>query len=362
MPLHKPKSQRSRLFRPPKRSASGTPKNATERSLSPLESLPVELLQKVFLFAENVALARSSPYIAAAVSSEHIIQQFTMRVLFSQEEAVPADQQASGTDTDAVADSPATVHASRQSERRSAGFIRNTGRLWRRYTDSFFKESTDILACRFMTWERFKICMQLGLPTFNASYFDHPYQLPFMCQGLKQLEKEQIPRKLLCGPWTPDKSAFLYFLTFVGLRAPRSCESIANEGLREAVSQQSPLAVAALVSPCVMARPTTKLLRSAVIDHDCHLAIVRLLLTPWEDGTGTPPFLDFQDAELLRWIETQKSRENHKGSWLGAALKEARFGILRHKYRRPGGRNGSLDVSPDEDAIIPIAQRRPDPA
>ncbi|KAF2502469.1 hypothetical protein BU16DRAFT_9826 [Lophium mytilinum] len=362
MPLHKPKSQRSRLFRPPKRSASGTPKNAIERSLSPLENLPVELLQKVFLYAENVALARSSPYIAAAVSSEHIIQHFAMRVLFPREEAVTVDQRAGGTDSDAMSDSPVTAHVGGQSERRSARLIRNTGRLWRRYTDSFFKDSTDILACRFMTWERFKRCVQLGLPTFDASYFDHPYRLPSTFQEMKHLEKEQIPRKLLCGPWTSDKAAFLYFLTFVGLRAPRSCESIANEGLREAVSQQSPRAVAALVSPYVMARPTTKLLRSAVIDHDCHLAIVRLLITPWEDGTGTPPFLDFEDVELARWIETQKCRGSPKGSWLGALLKDARFGLLRHMYRRPGGRNGSLDVTPDEDATIPIAQRRPDSA
>jgi hypothetical protein len=291
-----------------------------------------------------------------------------MRVLVprEQDEPIPINNEGSSTDTNAVAEASTTSTAGGQPERRALRLMRSSGWLLRRRTDPLTC-SSGIFECRFMTWERFKMCVQLGLPTFHDSLFDHPYRLPVTFNSLAHLQKELIPKKLLRGPWTDDKAAFLYFLTWIGLRAPKSYENLANEGLRDAVSQQVPRAVAALVSPLVRARPTTALLCSAVIEHDCHLAIVRLLLVPWEKGAGPPPFLDFQDTELARWIETQKCRGNRKGSWLGARLKEARFGVLKHMSRTPGGISGAdfaqypeniLRVSSDKDAVIPIPPAR----
>lgn len=42
------------------------------RMLTHIESLPVELIQKIFLLSLNVNLPRASPYLAAALSNEGV--------------------------------------------------------------------------------------------------------------------------------------------------------------------------------------------------------------------------------------------------------------------------------------------------
>ncbi|KAL2871381.1 uncharacterized protein BJX67DRAFT_160306 [Aspergillus lucknowensis] len=66
------RSKRSRLLvaRPP------APK--PREKLSRLESLPVELIEKIFLYSLNVNLPRSSHFLAAAVSSERIYRALTL--------------------------------------------------------------------------------------------------------------------------------------------------------------------------------------------------------------------------------------------------------------------------------------------
>ena len=50
----------------------GHEKHEKERQLSTIESLPVELIEKIFLHSLNVNLALASPYLASALSSERI--------------------------------------------------------------------------------------------------------------------------------------------------------------------------------------------------------------------------------------------------------------------------------------------------
>lgn len=52
--------------------ASASRKHGRKLTLSRLERLPVELLEKIFLYSLNVDFARCSPFLAAAVSSERI--------------------------------------------------------------------------------------------------------------------------------------------------------------------------------------------------------------------------------------------------------------------------------------------------
>lgn len=52
--------------------ASAARKHGRKLKLSRLERLPVELLEKIFLYSLNVDFARCSPFLAAAVSSERI--------------------------------------------------------------------------------------------------------------------------------------------------------------------------------------------------------------------------------------------------------------------------------------------------
>lgn len=48
------------------------PRRKSKKQLSLLESLPVELLQSIFLYSLNLQLALTSPYIAAALSNEYV--------------------------------------------------------------------------------------------------------------------------------------------------------------------------------------------------------------------------------------------------------------------------------------------------
>ncbi|KAL4976456.1 hypothetical protein BDW66DRAFT_159646 [Aspergillus desertorum] len=58
------------------------------RKLSRLESLPVELIEKIFLYSLNINLPRCSPSISAAVSSERIYRVLTLLAFFDAEKTV----------------------------------------------------------------------------------------------------------------------------------------------------------------------------------------------------------------------------------------------------------------------------------
>lgn len=73
-PLLQPQSlQPESQFGLPKRK-----KRKKRKNLSRLERLPVELIEKIFLYSLNVNFARSSPSLAAAVSSERIYRVFVL--------------------------------------------------------------------------------------------------------------------------------------------------------------------------------------------------------------------------------------------------------------------------------------------
>ncbi|KAL4992831.1 hypothetical protein BDW68DRAFT_184019 [Aspergillus falconensis] len=64
------------------------PPPKTRRRLSRLESLPVELIEKIFLYSLNVNLPRCSSSISAAVSSERIYRALTLLAFFDAEKTV----------------------------------------------------------------------------------------------------------------------------------------------------------------------------------------------------------------------------------------------------------------------------------
>ena len=54
--------------------------------LSNLESLPVELIEKIFLYSLNTNLPRASPHLAAALSSEQIYRLLILLAFFNNDE------------------------------------------------------------------------------------------------------------------------------------------------------------------------------------------------------------------------------------------------------------------------------------
>lgn len=77
-------SQRMRMLvaKPPKRHH-----RHAQKQLSQLERLPVELIEKIFLYSLNVNLPRSSPSLAATVSSERIYRALILLAFWDDDEA-----------------------------------------------------------------------------------------------------------------------------------------------------------------------------------------------------------------------------------------------------------------------------------
>ncbi|KAL4905281.1 hypothetical protein BDW74DRAFT_153355 [Aspergillus multicolor] len=76
--------------------AQPPPPKPRKRVLSRLESLPVELIEKIFLYSRSVNLPRSSPSIRAAVSSERVYRALMLLAFFDPERiALPESQQSS---------------------------------------------------------------------------------------------------------------------------------------------------------------------------------------------------------------------------------------------------------------------------
>jgi hypothetical protein len=65
-------SQEKAITRKQQRAAEAVQRSKRQRKLSQLECLPVELIEKIFLYALDVNLPRASPSLAAALSSERI--------------------------------------------------------------------------------------------------------------------------------------------------------------------------------------------------------------------------------------------------------------------------------------------------
>ncbi|OJJ81835.1 uncharacterized protein ASPGLDRAFT_176021 [Aspergillus glaucus CBS 516.65] len=67
------------------------PKKKKRKNLSRLELLPVELLERIFLYALNVNFARSSPSLAAAVSSERVYRVLILLAFWRDPHRSPED-------------------------------------------------------------------------------------------------------------------------------------------------------------------------------------------------------------------------------------------------------------------------------
>lgn len=69
------------------------PKKKKRKNLSRLECLPVELIEKIFLYSLNVNFARSSPSLAAAVSSERVWRVLILLAFWKDTSPFPSDSE-----------------------------------------------------------------------------------------------------------------------------------------------------------------------------------------------------------------------------------------------------------------------------
>jgi hypothetical protein len=309
--------------------------------LAPIERLPVELLQPIFIAADHdVALVKASPFIAARLSSEYIYH--------------------------SVCDHHLTEVRDGRAEQSAA--------------------QTTIFASKWMTWEFFQSWMLRRFGPngclcdrtqdegcFDAQWppnFGDATKMVFSRSHLPRLAfvKARVPRKLLRGPWTQDKIEYLRFLLWITSMSvdcsdPAACEA-AMEGRRQAMMERNLEAVELFNHNRRLGRAADLYtVRFAVIDAGCDRSIVYDTLLAANLWNTSSKFR--HSAELHTWCETKAANDDPKGAWLQQKLEESdifsnakeveeveetRHGRASNAVLDPT--TGDYDGGPDDDLTV----------
>ncbi|KAK4569537.1 hypothetical protein LTR86_003300 [Recurvomyces mirabilis] len=251
--------------------------------LSRLEVLPTEILQVIFDYSTNINLAFASPRLKDQLRSQHLHSQLTSHIL-------------------------------------GAVLNRDDDHIT---SDTELATATRLLGCKFMTWAFFKSWLQEQ----HAGVFRTTDHYLTAWSELRPAQGLLPPVKLLHGPWTSERTSFLrIFSREIGDLAALSSmhhETAAN-GISQAVAESARDAVGTLLSMGV--KPTTELLRQAVIDHGCDKDIVIALLSTSTSNhesarTNSSTIIDLLDAALWAWSDNARQNGDEKGDWLIRLLK-----------------------------------------
>lgn len=267
--------------------------------LAPIERLPVELLQQIYIDSGYaLALLESSPYIATRLSSEYIFN---------------------GTCDYYLTE----VHGGRQKQSAAQSII---------------------FASKWMTWSFFKswclrrferqgcLCDRNSSEgCFDAQWppnFKDATKMVFSRSHLPRLAfvKGRIPKKLLCAPWSQDKIEFLRFLLWITSMSvdwhdPETAK-IAVEGRRQAMIERNLEAVELFNHNRRLGNfSSLETVHVAVTEAGCDRSIVYdTLLTLYPRNRHT----DYRYYNILhQWCDDQEAMGNRKGTWLRKKLDES---------------------------------------
>lgn len=268
--------------------------------IAPIESLPIELLQPIFITSgHNVALLQASAYIGARLSSEYIYN--------------------------------------------SACDYHLTQTLDGRANQS--AAQTYIFASKWMTWAFFKSwvvrtfkhngCLCGLTPDggcFDAQWppdFEDATTMVFSRSHLPRFAfvKGRIPKKLLQGPWTQDKIQFLRFLLWITSMTvdwnDTETRKIAVEGRKQAMLERN-LEAVELFNHNRRLGKTTDLstVHFAVMEAGCDRSIVYDTL--FTANLSCMRVGSWDCAQLEKWCEDRIKEGNLKGQWLRTKLAELR--------------------------------------
>lgn len=272
--------------------------------LSNLEALPNEMIQAIFVHSGNLDLPSTSSNLNDRLSGKQLQWELTSNCL-------------------------ALVIMYKEDNRATAEALASATRL---------------LNSRFMTWDFFRSWLDfqsetraLVLETDASAEERPPSRYADIWRALCPSPQLLPPSKVLHGPWSSDRVAFLeVFSSHATGNAPvldGIAAEIAYEGLIQAVEQQS-LDVIKLLRK-LQVQPDQDILRKAVIDLDCDKSIVLYLLqwfvvdmVRWNTSAADRsdsrprPDVDFLDPPLWNWAEKAKILGEPKGQWLTDLLKE----------------------------------------
>lgn len=275
------------------------------RKLSPLERMPAEVLQQIFLESMNMDLPVASIELLHKLNSDHIKTEFALRVLYW-----PDDEQR--TDKDDLPEM--------QSKLLSLRFFE-----W-----EFYKRYAAKACLKFRTWpwlEELHPDVSLEDLIQYDPDFDILDRFNLNCEHVEEMppflrlhDKTPIPAKYLKGPWGDQKHMMLRFLFIQNLgidtESSTSSETLI-EGLMDLAKTLSHVEIAQWLICIAIASEITlpqKLLRRAVVDGGCDKDFVESLLT-WSLHGDTEYF----DPILWNWAERNPDKE--KGKWLLDQLK-----------------------------------------
>ena len=320
------------------------PQTVSKMPLSRLESLPVELLRSIFLYSFNVHLPLASPYIALALSSEHL---YTKLVLLAFSGRIETGR----TGSHAVLPSASfqTTIMSRRwfsldlMKRCQVLFAQEV--LEKERPKSPWEITSDVKAetiahghcvgeTSTQVYHRNHLCeriqtMQAAIVTWvqvdreNSSII-HRFPLCVTRPRVERFEDVLLPEKLLHGPWTDEKLDLLEMLCKAGATVDwvnTSAGEIAERGLDDAIMEGNLRAVTLLTrasTPLWMAlrcknvgvRIVTRHARLAVLEAGCNLDMVEALVQHPEST------VDQNDRQVVAWAVKHDSEGSTKGGRL----------------------------------------------
>lgn len=274
--------------------------------LSTLEQLPTEMIQAIFVQSGNLGLPMSSPDLSAQLSGRRLQWELTCNAL-SHVVCLPEEDAASATSYELA-------------------------------------DASRLLNSRFMTWSFFQSWLDHESDVRNLDISepqvrdDEPWQSRYadIWLALQPSTRLPLPSKVVRGPWTVERIAFLKVFALY----PNACSTsldgivaeVAYEGFEQAIEQKCLEAIKLLRN--LQVKPDQELLRKAVIDLGCDKTIV-LYILQWcvvnimrrnittGDTTSTvpQPEMDFLDPMLWAWTEKAKAAGEPKGEWLIAVLR-----------------------------------------
>jgi hypothetical protein len=273
--------------------------------LAPIETLPTEITQDIFLRCLNTNLPLASPYISAKLQDFHIYNLLC--------------DYAFGYTT-----SPIFVKPQRRIE-----------------------NQTELFQRRWMTWPFFEQYLTKRVPPFpcgcpiyvectelggckesqsgaDTSTRQHPDPSPRLLDI-----RGALPRKLTHGPWSSEKLSFLRCLLRISKMSidwtDRDAIRTARQGKRDAIMERDLDAVHMFSRVRRLGKaPDLALVKYAVLEAGCDRSIVLNLMTAAKEWGHR----QWQDLELDAWIAREEAKGNPKAKWLKIKLDELRFGRM----------------------------------
>ncbi len=269
-------------------------------TIAPIETLPVELLQPIYLAAGcNVALLKASVRLQVKLSSEYVYN--------------------------ATCDAYLTEFLNDRAAQSEA--------------------QTYMFATKWMTWAFFKSWLERryepngclcgktpGEGCFDPQWppeYEDATKMVFSRSHLPQIAfvKGRLPKHLLRGLWTQDKTQFLRFLLWITSMTvdwnDPEARKTALKGREQAMLEQNLEAVELFNHNRRLGKVANdSTLRFAVLKAGCDRSIVYdILLTASMWGTHGQAW---ECPELDRWCQEAAERGDPKGKWLRTKLEELR--------------------------------------